>query len=427
MKKSSRLIYLIFIVTVLVLIFTDQYLLNIRLEDQKSDAELINLSGRQRMYSQKIANQLLFIAHKTDKKTYNIESLRALTDEWKVAHQKLYLRNSELNNSKKLDSLFLISSNQLENMSEASLLFQQNQSDSILQFSIRTIAKLKTPFLFNMEAIVAEYQRLAEQKILKTKKILFWFLLFSVVILIAEFTIIIIPFLTKLQHKNVALEKANKQLESFAAITSHNLRAPVSNLNSLLQIYNSSDSLQDRETIFIKIETVIHHLTNTLGNLLEFLKIKNDKDVKIETIILNDVFENTMALLSDSIFQSSASIKADFSAATTVKFNNVYLESIFLNIIGNSIKFRANNRIPKIFIKSEPFKKKTKITFEDNGLGIDLKRHGNKLFGLNKTFHRHPESNGIGLYMTKIKVETLGGSIAAQSEVDKGSTFTIII
>lgn len=58
-------------------------------------------------------------------------------------------------------------------------------------------------------------------------------------------------------------------------------------------------------------------------------------------------------------------------------------------------------------------------------MGIDLKRHADKLFGLNKIFHKHAEAKGVGLYITKTQVEAMGGSISAISEVDKGTTFII--
>ena len=65
------------------------------------------------------------------------------------------------------------------------------------------------------------------------------------------------------------------------------------------------------------------------------------------------------------------------------------------------------------------------LSVKDNGLGIDLKKHGRNLFGLHKTFHENKEAKGIGLFLTKKHVEAMGGIITAKSEVGLGTTFTI--
>ena len=66
------------------------------------------------------------------------------------------------------------------------------------------------------------------------------------------------------------------------------------------------------------------------------------------------------------------------------------------------------------------------LTVQDNGLGIDMARHSKNLFGLRKTFHRHAEAKGLGLFLTKTQVEAMGGEIAANSVVDEGTAFKII-
>lgn len=65
------------------------------------------------------------------------------------------------------------------------------------------------------------------------------------------------------------------------------------------------------------------------------------------------------------------------------------------------------------------------LSVMDNGLGIDLSKHKNSLFGMYKTFHKHQNSRGIGLFITKNQIEAMGGSIEVFSEVDKGTTFKI--
>ena len=130
-------------------------------------------------------------------------------------------------------------------------------------------------------------------------------------------------------------------------------------------------------------------------------------------------------MLSGAILKSKAVINSDFSKLSSISYNKIYMESIFLNLIGNAIKYRAEDRIPHIQIKTEIRNGKNIITFKDNGLGIDLDKHGHKLFGLNKVFHRHPDAKGVGLYLTKTQIESMGGTITATSEVNVGTTFTI--
>ena len=222
------------------------------------------------------------------------------------------------------------------------------------------------------------------------------------------------------------LSKQNKQLADFTHITSHNLRAPVANLNSLMELYNMSDSEAERLDLLDKFETVIQHLTLTLNTLVEALKTKiTDTSENLENVDLNDVLKNTNEILSGVILKSGAIVKGDFSKVSAIPYNKVYMESIFLNLVGNAIKYKSETRTPEIFITSEIENKKIKLKFKDNGLGIDLEKHGNKLFGLNKVFHRHPEAKGVGLFMTKTQIEAMGGDISATSAINIGTTFTI--
>ncbi|WP_051638180.1 PAS domain-containing sensor histidine kinase [Maribacter sp. Hel_I_7] len=222
------------------------------------------------------------------------------------------------------------------------------------------------------------------------------------------------------------LSYQNKQLADFTHITSHNLRAPVANLNSLMEIYKLSDDDEERLDIFGKFDTVINRLTLTLNTLIEALKTKiSDTEEELEQIDLNEILDNTIQTLSGVILKSGAVINGDFKEFSNIIYNRIYLESIFLNLIGNSIKYKAEDRTPEIMITAKIKDGRNIIIFKDNGLGIDLKKHGHKLFGLNKVFHRHPDAKGVGLFLTKTQIESMGGTITATSEVNVGTTFTI--
>jgi PAS domain S-box-containing protein len=232
----------------------------------------------------------------------------------------------------------------------------------------------------------------------------------------------------QLEEFNRHLENKNRQLSSFAHIASHNLRSPVSNLVALKDFYKESTDLEDKSLLFSKVEIVIGHLNETLGELIESVKIQGNKDIIHDPIIFDSVFDKTLAILDNQILDLKAVVTSDFSEAPNIEYPKLYMESIMLNLLSNSIRYSSPDRIAKIHFSTE-INNNNDVLFiaKDNGLGIDLQKHGHKLFGLNNTFHRHPDSKGVGLFMTKTQIETIGGSITVESEVDKGTTFKIVL
>jgi signal transduction histidine kinase len=111
---------------------------------------------------------------------------------------------------------------------------------------------------------------------------------------------------------------------------------------------------------------------------------------------------------------------------SSISYPHIYLESIFLNLLSNAIKYSSNDRRPEISFRT--FNEGDKVILEcsDNGLGIDLNRYHHQIFKMRKTFHANTESRGIGLFLIRNQIEAMGGQITVKSELNQGSTFTII-
>jgi PAS domain S-box-containing protein len=221
------------------------------------------------------------------------------------------------------------------------------------------------------------------------------------------------------------LQRKNQQLLNFAHITSHNLRSPVSNLNSLLWLYKESETNEERALLFEKFETVIHNLSQTLNELVDALKIQEDTGKKREQLNFEEVFKKVKDSMIGKIMETEAVVSYNFTKAPLIDYPRLYLESILQNLLSNSLKYRSPLRTPVIHAETFLDNGNIILHFKDNGLGIDMNRHSDKLFGLNKTFHKHEEAKGVGLFITKTQVEAMGGNISATSEVNKGTTIII--
>ena len=222
------------------------------------------------------------------------------------------------------------------------------------------------------------------------------------------------------------IEKKREILESFTYIVSHNLRSPVANLAALLNLLKEETDEDMRNMFIQKIDIAFENLSNTVTDLTNVVRIRQDTEIVKEEHFFQDIVSGHIINLEIQIKETATTIAYDFSACEKINYPKVYLESIFLNLITNAIKYRAPNRAPKIIFKTYIEKDGMIIlTCEDNGMGINLQKHGTKLFGLNKTFHEHPDAKGRGLFITKNQIESMGGKIYAESEVDKGTKFII--
>lgn len=223
------------------------------------------------------------------------------------------------------------------------------------------------------------------------------------------------------------LTQNNKDLKEFSYITSHNLRAPLSNLTGLIELIEDI-SIEDPELkeLINGFSKSTHLLNDTINDLVKVIIIKDNPSVQKEDVSIKDIFENVFNQLSFLIQTIEPIIKIDIAEVPVLEVNKSYLESIFLNLLTNALKYRDTTRQLKLNITTKIAEKKLIITFKDNGIGIDLEKNKNKIFGLYQCFHNHPDSKGFGLYLVKSQVESMGGSISVQSNVGVGTTFTII-
>lgn len=223
------------------------------------------------------------------------------------------------------------------------------------------------------------------------------------------------------------LTQNNKDLKQFSYITSHNLRAPLSNLTGLLNLVEDMD-IEDPELkeIISGFSKSTHLLNETINDLVKVVIIKDNPSIHKEKVLIKEIFENVFNQLSFLIGLHKPILKIDLEEVLILNINKSYLESIFLNLLTNAIKYRSENRQLKVNISSKVEGDNLVLTFKDNGVGIDLVRNRDKIFGLYQRFHNHPDSKGLGLYLVKSQVEAMGGTINVESTVGKGTTFTIV-
>ncbi len=219
---------------------------------------------------------------------------------------------------------------------------------------------------------------------------------------------------------------SNIDLKQFAYITSHNLRAPLSNLTGALELIDDieiSDPLLKQLIDGFRSSTSL--LNQTVNDLIKILIIKDNANVAKEELSFAVSLERVIKQTSFLIHESKISIVSDFSSCDQIQFNRAYLDSIFMNFLTNAIKYHSDERPPELNIKSYFLNDKVVLEFADNGLGIDLVRNKGRIFGLYQRFHNAADGKGLGLYLVKSQVEAFGGKIEVESEVNIGTVFRI--
>ncbi|AWI25945.1 PAS domain-containing sensor histidine kinase [Flavobacterium pallidum] len=221
------------------------------------------------------------------------------------------------------------------------------------------------------------------------------------------------------------LTQNNKDLRQFSYITSHNLRAPLSNLIGLLQLLEEIPlENEELQQIMEGFSKSTYLLNETISDLGKVVIIRDNPSIEKQHIPIRESIENVMDQINIMITANNLNVDYDITA-TDVYSNKSYFESIMLNLLTNAIKYKSESRALRIHISVTEDADYTILRFSDNGIGINLEKFRDKVFGLYQRFHNYPDSKGLGLYLVKSQIESMGGEISIESKVDEGTTFVI--
>lgn len=220
----------------------------------------------------------------------------------------------------------------------------------------------------------------------------------------------------------------NERLRSFTYIISHNIRSYAANIQGLIDLINNQMvSENEKPEIFKLLQKASDNLMETITSLNTIITIEKSVKNTLEKVHINKVLTKVLSIVNKDIQENQILIINDISDAATVVCNPSYLESILLNFTTNAIRYRNKN--VRSFIKYSYYIKDAYkvIEISDNGLGIDLEKYGKKLFNMFETFHGNPEAKGLGLFITRAQVESMGGKIEVKSKVNEGTTFSVLL
>lgn len=227
------------------------------------------------------------------------------------------------------------------------------------------------------------------------------------------------------------LTRVNKDLDNFVYTASHDLKAPINNIEGLIialnEVLQSDDpDKEELSAIMGMIQHAISRFKMTLLDLTEVARLQHQEEPAMERVHFEEILEDVKVNIKDLIGRYNATISADFSNAPAILFSRKNLRSIVYNLVSNAIKYSSPKRKPTIEISTSRADDQIVFIIKDNGLGI-RNEDKQKVFGMFKRLHAHVEGTGVGLAIVQRIVENSDGKIVFESELGKGSVFSVYL
>ena len=227
---------------------------------------------------------------------------------------------------------------------------------------------------------------------------------------------------------NERLQVRNRQLENFSYVVAHNLKAPVTSMSIMVDLLSKSKDQQTFMELFPKLQTISNNISTLTEDVSTYISILNNKELQVENVnlllLLQEVEKDFVETLLDDDAQDFE-IVYKLDAWHSIKSSKFYMKSILQNFLSNAIKYRKSDAPSHIIFESSWENDHKVLYVKDNGLGIDLDRHGDNIFKLYKRFHRNISGKGMGLFIVKSQLEVMDAILEVESEEGIGTTFKI--
>ncbi|GGG35831.1 sensor histidine kinase [Hymenobacter glacieicola] len=226
------------------------------------------------------------------------------------------------------------------------------------------------------------------------------------------------------------LQRTNADLDNFIYTASHDLKAPIANIEGLLLALEHELPAEDRPgqvpQMLALMQGAVERFKRTIGHLTDVSRLQKEYAQPANQVPLAALIEGVRLDLLPLLAETRARLDVDVTACPFINFSEKNLRSVVYNLLSNALKYRHPDRAPHVQVRCRPGTDGYLVLeVEDNGLGLDLARGQKQLFGMFQRLHTHVEGTGIGLHMVKRMVENAGGRIEVQSQLGQGSTFAI--
>jgi PAS domain S-box-containing protein len=235
----------------------------------------------------------------------------------------------------------------------------------------------------------------------------------------------------ELRNTNDRLKHTNVDLDTFVYTASHDLKAPIANIEGLLlalreQLPSPVGQDPDVSHLLDLMHGSVARFQRTLGHLTDVSKLQQSHSEPDEAVDLAALAEAVRQDLHPALEATGGQLEVDVAECPTVRFSPKNLRSILYNLLSNAIKYHAPDRPPRVRLYARCVEHQVLLEVHDNGLGL-TDAEQDKLFVMFRRLHTHVEGTGVGLYMVKRIAENAGGTIRVESRVGVGSTFTVVL
>ncbi|OUJ72171.1 PAS domain-containing protein [Hymenobacter crusticola] len=232
-----------------------------------------------------------------------------------------------------------------------------------------------------------------------------------------------------LNESNTQLTRTNVDLDTFVYTASHDLKAPITNIESIgLALRDTLPAAVQQDALVTHLlglfDTTVARFRFTIGQLTDISRLQLAHAGPAEPVVLAAVVENIRLDLAPVLAEAGTQLTVEVAPDLVVSFSPANLRSIVYNLLSNAVKYRALDRPSVVQVRAEPGPTAVVFTVQDNGLGMSVLQQ-RQLFGLFQRLHTHVEGTGVGLYITKRLLENGGGTIAVASQPNVGTTFTV--
>ena len=233
----------------------------------------------------------------------------------------------------------------------------------------------------------------------------------------------------QLRDNNEQLIRANVDLDNFIYTASHDLKAPISNIEGLLdalllELPAATAQSEEVRPLLDLMQDSVNCFKRTIEHLTNVSRLQKEYGRSTVPVGLAAIIHDVCLDLELVIQSTEARLEIDVQAAPTVLFSEKNLRSLVFNLLSNALKYRAPTRPLHVHLRTWAEADHVVLEVRDNGLGLDTV-YTDRLFGMFQRFHDHVEGSGIGLYMVKKMVENAGGRITVASTLEVGSIFSV--